>query len=215
MTALLRGVPLEHARVLCVVVHGRGQSPEAMEEAITRHLTTPDVAYVLPRADTGSWYAARAVDPLTGVTRGELSRSLDRLEGAVAAARAVTPGLPMLLAGFSQGACLSLEHAFRRGPWQGGLVAFTGCRVGVVSDERPSEALRDLPVYLTGGDADPWIPVEAFAEAAAALGSAQARLRADMFPGRGHEVSALELRVLDAMLGDLAAGRTVSWGSAA
>ena len=76
-------------------------------------------------------------------------------------------------------------------------------------------ALAALPVYLTGGDADPWIPVSAFAEAAAAVGGAHARLRADLFPGRGHEVSAAEIAVLDAMLADLAAGRPVSLERAA
>jgi phospholipase/carboxylesterase len=203
------GAPLEQARVVCVVVHGRGQTPEDMVDSLTRRLTAPDVVYVLPRAEGKSWYTAKAVDPLTEVTRGQLAASLAVLGEAVALAR----GRPLLVAGFSQGACLSLEHAFRHGPWAGGLVAFTGCRVGRAGDARPAETLAGMPVYLSGGDADPWIPVSAFAEAAAALASAQARLRADVFPGRAHEISALELAVLDEMLGDLAAGRPVTWGA--
>lgn len=206
------GVALDRARVVCVFVHGRGQSPEAMQADVLRHLATQGVAYVLPRAPGGSWYAARAVDGLTEVSRAELGQSLVGLAGVI---DRVGTGVPMLLGGFSQGACLALEYAFARGPWPGALAALTGCRVGQEGDARPENDLAALPVYLSGGDADPWIPVAAFAGAAAALGSARARLRADLFPGRAHEVSATEIAMLDGMLADLAAGRPVGFEGAA
>lgn len=43
-------VRLHKAQVICVFVHGRGQSPEAMKDGVNRPLSTPGVAYVLPRA---------------------------------------------------------------------------------------------------------------------------------------------------------------------
>jgi phospholipase/carboxylesterase len=201
------GVPLAEARVICVFVHGRGQSPEAMEDGVIRHLSTPGVSYVLPRAPGGIWYTARAVDALTDDSRAALGQSVALLRNVIAAARAQAPGVPVLLGGFSQGACLSLELAFADGPWPGALVALTGCRVGQQTDVRARSNLNGMPVYLTGGDADPWISVQAFAEAAADLGLAQARLRADVFPGRGHEASKSEIDMLDAMLNNLATGR--------
>ena len=205
------GVPLAQAKAICVFVHGRGQSPEAMQEGVIRHLATPGVANVLPRAPQGVWYAARAVDALTDDARVALAGSLALLRGVIAAAMT---GAPLVVAGFSQGACLALELAFADGPWPGALVALTGCRVGQVGDARARHNLGGMPVYLTGGDADPWIPVQAFAAAAAAdLGLAQARLRADVFPGRGHKVSAVEIGMLDAVLADLADGRAVAWGA--
>jgi phospholipase/carboxylesterase len=202
---LTLGVAPDRARVQCILVHGRGQTPEDMEEAVIRRLSATDVAWHLPRAEGKSWYAARAVDPLTDTTRDELGRSLTGLARAVATAR-VGSG-PLVLAGFSQGACLSLEHAFSGAVVPDAVVAFTGCRVGVAGDDRPGTLPDGLPVYLSGGDADPWIPVSAFAEAVADLGQAGARLRADLFPGRGHEVSGAEIAMLDAVLADLAAGR--------
>ena len=75
------------------------------------------------------------------------------------------------------------------------------------ADARSEAAPAGVPVYLSGGDADPWIPVPAFADAAQSLGRQGARLRADLFPGRGHEVSDPEIAMLDGMLKDLAAGR--------
>lgn len=201
------GAPVAEAEALCVFVHGRGQSPEAMDEAVIRHLRTPGVAHVLPRAADGSWYRALAVDPLTETARAELARSLADLAALVAALRAEAPGRPLLLAGFSQGACLALEHAFAGGDADA-VAALTGCRVGVAGDARPAALRAGLPVYLTAGQDDPWIALPAFAQAAVELGRGGARLRADVFPGRPHAVAPAEIAMLDAMLADLSAGRT-------
>jgi phospholipase/carboxylesterase len=180
------------ARAVCVLVHGRGQSPEEMQSHILARLAAPGVAFVLPRAPLGSWYGARAIDPLTADTRSALAAALDHLGGDIATARAAHPDLPLLLAGFSQGACLSMEYGFAGRTAPDALVALTGCRVGVP----------------TGSDADPWIPVTAFAEAALELGQARARLRADLFPDRGHEVSDSEIAMLAAILADLVSGNS-------
>lgn len=203
------GCSLDKAQVTCVLVHGRGQSPEAMLDHVVRHLALDGVAWVLPRAPGGSWYAARAIDPLTDATRTELSTALDGLAHVIGKVR-VQSARPVALAGFSQGACLSLEHAFTGHDPVEAVLAFTGCRVGQTSDERPHALPRGLPVYLSGGDADPWIPVSAFAEAAAELGTQGAALRADLFPGRGHEVSAPERAMLAAVLTALAQDRPVT-----
>ncbi|MFM7333091.1 MAG: alpha/beta hydrolase [Tabrizicola sp.] len=200
------GVDPGRAKVLCIFVHGRGQSPEEMEAGVIRRLSARDVAYVLPRAEGKTWYNARAVDPLTDPTRAELAASLAGLAAAVSDLRRRAPGLPLVLAGFSQGACLSVEHSFSGQEAPDAMVAFTACRVGVVTDDRPAFLPSGLPVYLSAGSADPWIPVAAFAEAVAELGAAEARLRCDVFPGRAHEVSDPEIAILDSVLTDLAAG---------
>lgn len=193
------------AKALCVFVHGRGQTPEAMVEAILRYLPR-EVTYALPRAAGQSWYAARAIDPLTHETAGELNAARAQVIDVVDALRRAAPGKPLLLAGFSQGACLSLEIAFGGATGIDALAALTGCRVGQAGDHRPAMMIARLPVYLSGADADPWIPVTAFAEAVADLGRGGACLRADLFPGRAHEVSLAEINMLCDMLNDLASG---------
>ncbi len=201
------GMDAAKAKVLCIFVHGRNQSPEEMEAAMIRRLSAPDVAFALPRAVGKSWYNARAIDPLTVTTRTELGQSLDGLGIVIADLRAKAPGVPLVLAGFSQGACLSLEHIFTGQQTPDAVAAFTGCRVGVSGDDRPSQLPPGLPVYLSAGSADPWIPVQAFADTVTELGRAEAKLRADVFPSRPHEVSAAEIAMLDGLLMDLAAGR--------
>jgi phospholipase/carboxylesterase len=206
------GATADRARVLCILVHGRNQSPEAMEAAIVRHLSTPDVGFALPRAGDKCWYRALAVDPLAAETKAELATSLVDLAALVRSLRTDAPGKPVVLAGFSQGACLSLEHAFTGSDAPAAVVALTGCRVGVAGDDRPSRLRPGLPVYLSAGQDDPWIPLPAFAQAAVELGTGGATLRMDVFPDRPHEVSAAEISMLDAVLSDLAAGRVPAFG---
>lgn len=206
------GASSAKAQVTCVFVHGRGQSPEAMVDAVLSRLTAVQVAFCLPRATGASWYGARAIDPLTEITRAELTAACGCIEDAVQAARKAAPGMPLVVAGFSQGACLTLEWLCSGGTTPDAMIAFTGCRVGPPPDLRAPPPLQGLPIYLTGGDADPWIPVSAFADAVASLGQAGAALRTDLFPGRAHEVSAPEIAMLDLTLQDLAAGRPVTFG---
>lgn len=200
---LRHGADLAVAGAVCVFVHGRGQSPEMMVDQVIRHLPQT-VAYVLPRAVGGVWYGARAVDGLTDQTRAELAASMAQVGQCLAQAGG---RVPVLLAGFSQGACLALELACSGQVAPDAVVALTGARVGVAGDARPAALPRGLPVYLTGSDADPWIPLAAFAAAVADLGVQGAALRADLFPGRGHEMGLAEVAMLSSMLTDMVAGR--------
>jgi phospholipase/carboxylesterase len=201
------------AKAICVFVHGRGQSQEEMQSHVMTRLSAPSVAFVLPRALPGAWWDARAVDPLTPVARAQLSDALEHLAAAIVAVRAAAPRRPMLLAVFSQGACLAIEYLCVGLPPPDAVAALTGCRVGVPTDCRSASAPAGTPVYISGGDADPWIPLSAFADAAQSLGARGVKLRADLFPGRGHEVSDAEIAMLDAMLADLSAGRSPAMGA--
>lgn len=74
---LTAGSAPAEAEVLCVFIHGRTQSPEDMMEQVIGRLSVKGVSFCLPRAAGNTWYAARATDALTDVTRGELQASLD------------------------------------------------------------------------------------------------------------------------------------------
>ncbi len=188
------------AGVACVLIHGRGQTPEDMAE-IAAATGARACRFVLPRAAGQSWYAAKAVDPMTAQTQGELAASLAQVGAAVALARA--SGRPLLIAGFSQGACMAAEYAARVAR-PDALCLFTGCRVGGGGALPP---LDGLPVYASCGDDDPWIPLADFTAMAAGFARAGARVRTDVFPGRPHAVSATEIAALAGLLADLAAGR--------
>ena len=198
---LLLGVSPEEALVHCIFIHGRTQSPEDMREQVISRLKTRGVAFVLPRARGNSWYDARATDALTPTTRHQLAQSVAHVRAlATRLADGRDYPKPLVIGGFSQGACLTLEYAMRHGPWNGAMASLTGCRVGTSTCDRPFADLDCMPAYLTGADKDPWIPVDAFASAAATLARARSRLTCAIIPDRAHEVSDREIATLDEML---------------
>lgn len=214
--ALLMGATPQDASVLCVVVHGRTQSPEIMKDWVVDRLGVENVAFALPRAAGNSWYNAKAVDPLNEATQAQLNDSLAYLGSTIEYLnKNAGTEKPLMLVGFSQGACLSMEYAFSRGPWHGALACLTGCRVGTQTDNLPLKDLASLPVYLTGSDNDPWIPVSAFAEASHAFGRARARLKTELFPGRDHSISDAEIGELKSILLRLQASQQTQADAAA
>ncbi|MFZ3580656.1 alpha/beta hydrolase [Loktanella sp. DJP18] len=202
------------ADIVCVLVHGRGQSPDDMEQLVVRPLNAAGVHYVLPQSGPTGWYAARAIDPLTDDCRAELGAALDQLDEAVTEAVAMAAGKPVLLAGFSQGACLSVEYLMPEGPVVDAAALLTGCRVGTCGDNLPITDLAGLPVYASCGDADSWIPAASYHDMLGDLTRAGARLRTDMLPGRPHTVAAPEIAMIRRMIADMAAQRPVFDGTA-
>lgn len=195
--------PGGRARLLCILVHGRGQVPGDLSP-LSDAARAAGARVVMPVAPGKSWYDARAADPLTPATEAQLMASLDVLHGTVMAAH--DPALPVLLAGFSQGACLVAEYLMRRGGCDGACI-LTGARVGTRAEPLPVRPHRGVPVYLTGSDADPWIPLMAFETLARDLHRTGARLRADLLPGRPHDISVPEVAAFAGMAEALASGR--------
>lgn len=205
-TTVSTGAEVGAAQVVCVFVHGRTQSPAEMIEQVIRHLDAPTTRFVLPKSDGAAWYNARAIDPLTEEASTELNAALAALEHTIAVARADSPQARLVLAGFSQGACLSMEYMMRHGSWDGAACLFTGCRVGVAADDRPVTALPGMPIYASNGDKDPWIPAANFSEMCLTLIEGGARLRTEVFPGRDHGTTPTECAALNEILANVAAG---------
>jgi predicted esterase len=199
-----------------VVIHGRYGAPEAMMEHLVQHLTAPGVHYLLPRAAGNSWYDARGFDPLTRRTRDQVRASIDQISRNIGAAQeAGAPRERVVIGGFSQGACMTLEYAMARGRWPGAACCLTGFRVGCVGDNRPTADLTDMPVYLSNGARDPFITLPEFAETVRELGAAGARLRCDLFPRDAHVMSPPEIATVDSILRRVAEAEPLFCGSAA
>lgn len=205
-TTVTAGADAASAKVVCVFVHGRTQSPDEMIEHVIRNLDASTTRFILPKSDGEGWYNARAINPITETTRSEIDAALGALGRTIEIARSECPNAKIVLAGFSQGACLSMEHTMRNGPWDGALCLFTGCRVGTASDNLPRVALDKMAVYATCGDDDPWIPVPPFQEMVQTLIECGARVKTDAFPGREHCVTTTECGVLNTMLNNLQKG---------
>ncbi len=200
--------PRGPVRAVCLLVHGRGQMPADMVRMVVDHVRLDGVRWVLPVAEGKSWYKAKAVDPLSPETRASLAEGLAAFDALVAAERAAHPGVPVVAAGFSQGACMVAEWVLR-GAAVDALGVFTGCRVGAFETGEPARGLGGLPVYASCGDADSWIPLEAFMGMCGVFGAAGGRIRADVLPGRPHDICPAEVAEFARMLAAVMDGRPV------
>lgn len=208
---MYKGAAADAAQVICIVVHGRGQSQQDMLDMIVSRVAVPHVRFALPKSVGPGWYDARAIDPLTDHTLIQMHDGVRQIADLIKAERTARPDLPVLLCGFSQGACLSVEVLMCQPQIADAVCLFTACRIGAETDNLPLKQLEGLKIYASCGDDDPWIPAVAHHRMIGDLTRAGARLRTDMFPGRPHTVTDTEIAALSDMLHALADG-TAIWG---
>lgn len=211
---IFHGAGPDDAEVICIVIHGRAQTLADMMASVVDRVDMPKVRFVLPKSENVGWYAARAIDPLSDETLKELHIAVNAVADLIQSAKADTPRRPVLVCGFSQGACVATELLMCQPTIADAACLLTACRVGADTDRLPVSRLNGLPVYASCGDEDPWIPQAAYHRMLSDLTRAGARIRTDMFPGRPHEITDTEIAVLSDMLADLAQKRPV-FGTAA
>ncbi len=176
-----------------ILVHGRGASAADIL-GLADELRDPDLAYLAPEASGGAWYPDSFLAPLA---RNEpwLTSALKALGRLVAQASAA--GIPtsrVILAGFSQGACLATEFVARHANRYGGLVAFTGGLIGP-----PGTAfayggeLAGTPVFLGAGDPDPHVPWARVEETASVLSRLGGQVTLRRYPGMPHTINRDEI----------------------
>jgi phospholipase/carboxylesterase len=188
-----------------ILVHGRGHWPETMLDLAMR-LALDDVHFVLPAAAGRSWYPARFIAP---VAENEpwLSHALEAYDAAVGRlADAGWPADRLVLAGFSQGACLTLEYVARHPRRYGGVAALTGGLIGEDSELTRPEGLAGTPVLITSAEGDDWVPPGRTQESAQILAAAGADVDLRVFEPGPHGIRPQEVDAVRALI--RAAGAT-------
>jgi predicted esterase len=207
--AVLRGgALLAAARTALILIHGRGASAEdiyPLGEEVAAGV--PGVALVAPQAAGNAWYPQRFLAPLAqnepylGSALGVVAGLVDEIARAGVAAERI------VLVGFSQGACLSLEFAARNPRRYGGVAGLSGALIGPPGSPRaPVGSLDGTPVYLGCSDRDAHIPLASVEESAGILAKLGARVTKSISPGMGHTVNAEELAAVRGIVSGAAAG---------
>jgi predicted esterase len=201
---LQAGAPLEEAAGAVILVHGRGANAAdilGLAQAIDR----PDLTYLAPDAAGHAWYphpftAPRSINqPWLNSALGLLGRMIAELgDGGIPTERVV-------LLGFSQGACLSLEYAARNTRRYGGVVALSGGLIGdAITRADYAGSLAGTPAFLGCSDMDPFIPVARVQESSAIMRQLECEVTERIYRGAGHTVVSDEIeavqRLLDRML---------------
>jgi predicted esterase len=197
---LTYGAPLSEAAGAMILIHGRGASAAdilGLAQAIDR----PDLAYLAPDAAGHVWYprpftvASAMNQPHLGSALNVVSRIIaDLSEDGIPAERVV-------LLGFSQGACLTLEFAARNPRRYGGVVALSGGLIGdVIAPANYSGSLAGTPVFLGCSDVDPFIPLARVQQSTAVMRHLGGDVTESIYPGAAHTVVNDEIAAVDRII---------------
>ena len=187
------GKALDEAKAAMILVHGRGASAQNILE-LAQELPHPDFAYLAPQATNSTWYPYSFLEPMNrnepGITSG--LQVIAELVAHVEAA--AIPAERIVLAGFSQGACLASEFVARHARRYGGLLAFSGGLIGPPDTPRDyAGSLASTPVFLGCSDVDFHIPLARVEETAVTFTTLGADVNKQIYPGMDHTIVPDEL----------------------
>jgi predicted esterase len=183
---------MSEAAAAMVLVHGRGASADDIM-LLARELSMPGFAYLAPQAPGNTWYPNRYSAPIPS-NEPWLSSDLEALKALLSRLEGTVPAERVVLLGFSQGGCLTLEFAARNARRFGAVVGLAAALIGPPGTPRDyAGSLDGTPVFLGCSDVDPHIAaadVTASGEVFERLGG-QVTVR--LYPGLGHQVNSDEL----------------------
>ncbi len=202
---LTTGRALDEARAAVILVHGRGGSAEEIL-GLSQQLNLSAFAYVAPQARDHTWYPESFLAPLERNEPG-LSSGLQMIDDLVNTLG--EQGIPpenIVLGGFSQGACLTLEYVARHARRYGGVFAFSGGLIGPEGTPRDYPGSLDgTPIFIGCSDIDAHIPLRRVEESAEILSGHGAKVDKRIYPKMGHTINEDEIRAVQQMLQDLSA----------
>jgi predicted esterase len=197
---LRAGPAVSEARLVAILIHGRGASAEDIL-GLAQELRAKDVAYLAPQAAGHSWYPYSFLSPIPQNEPG-ITSSLRLIQGLIDdLARQGVPADHLVLMGFSQGACLTLEFAARHPRRYAAIAGLSGGLIGPPGTPRDYPgSLEGTPVFLGCSDVDAHIPLERVRESAGVLRRMAAQVDERIYTGMGHTVNRDELDAVDALL---------------
>lgn len=199
------GAGWDEADRVLVVLHGRDRAPEDLIELFLGQAQAQRTRVLAPFAPDRSWYAGRYDAPIAE-NETAVAEGLAHIGAVMALGTAHGIDLSRtVLAGFSQGACMALEYLLGVPARPAAAAVFTGSVLGIAGDRAQVPDLAGLPVLITGGDADPWLPVADLKASAALMGVYGADVHLEIFPDSDHAVRDRELTLLGQLIDRVAA----------
>ncbi len=196
------GKPLREAKKVLIMVHGRGDNAQNFVQ-LSSEFYANDFAFAAPQAIGNTWYPYSFMmppeknEPHLSMSLSAISELTHNLHGL-----GFKPG-QLYFAGFSQGACLTLEYTARNARKYGGIIAFTG---GLLGDEinvgKYSGDFAGTSVFIGASDHDPHVPEERVHESARVFTEMAAKVTKKIYPGMGHTINQDEINIANLILND-------------
>lgn len=176
-----------------ILLHGRGGSAKDIL-SLADALPVKDFALFAPKAAAHSWYPYSFMAPIHQ-NEPWLTSALHVVKQLVTDIN--NQGIKdenIWFAGFSQGACLTLEFVTRNATRYGGVAAFTGGLIGDrIYSQHYSGDFGNTPVFIGTSDPDPHVPVARVHETTAMLTRMGAAVTERVYPGMGHTITNVEI----------------------
>lgn len=186
-----------------LLVHGRGASAENIMQ-LTGELSIPsDYLVLAPQAANHTWYPERFTVP-TSENQPDLDSALNRIQTIVSFLETEfnIHSNQIIIAGFSQGACLTAEYLKRYPAVYKGAAIFSGGLIGDDSEITTSETkdLAGTPVYMSCDVADSHIPKDRVVTSANTLTNMGADVDLRLYETLGHAIHPEGVAALQAFL---------------
>ncbi|RAI03650.1 phospholipase [Acuticoccus sediminis] len=202
------------ARRAVIGLHGRGAGAEDMG-GLVQSLGFPDLPVFAPEAAGRTWWPTSFLAP-TATIKPHVEAAVRAVDRALAVAEeeGYRPR-DIVLLGFSQGGCLALEYAARRGYPFAAVFGLSAGLIGTADAAGPSSAdlyghapkrfdydadLTGLPVRISVHAQDPHIPLRRARDSADVFTAAGAAVELAVEPGVGHGLTEGDVVALRAAL---------------
>ncbi len=197
---IIAGVKLTQAQKAIIILHGRGGNAND-SIILANHLHLDGFTIFAPEATNHSWYPRSFLAPI--------SDNEPWLTAAISIIREIVDEINHLginrnqiyFAGFSQGACLTLEFVARHASRWGGVVAFTGGLIGEQIDQiNYNGDFEETPIFIASSDPDPHVPVQRVNDSVALLRTMNARVSEKIFMDMGHKIIQQEIDLANELI---------------
>ena len=199
---LQKGPKLSDAKAALILIHGRGSAAEEIM-SLAGYFQFDGMTFLAPQAAGNTWYPLSFLAPVhqnePGISSGiiVIKNLIEELENKGIAKNRI------FLAGFSQGACLSLEFGARNAQKMGGIFAFSGGLIGPQGIKRNySGNFVSTPVFLGCSDNDPHIPLWRVKETNKIYTNLKANVTEKIYHDMGHTINEDEIAIVNNIISD-------------
>ena len=200
---LFTGEKLESAKAAMILIHGRGSTAEEIL-TLSSEFMHPGFLYAAPQALRNTWYPYSFLYPIEENEPG-LSSGLNVIDKLVnKLLKAGFQSKKIILLGFSQGACLTLEYAARNAKRYGGVIGFSGGLIGdKINRKNYKGSFEQTPVFLGCSDVDPHIPKERVDETELIIKNMEGDVTKRIYKNMGHTVNTDEISFVQNLIKSL------------
>ncbi len=197
---MFAGTDLSRAKAVMVMLHGRGAGAHDILSLVPE-LNNQNFTYAAPQALGNTWYPHSFLAPMSDNEPG-LSSGLQVIAEVLEQLKqnGFPPGKVILL-GFSQGGCLTLEFAARNPQRYGGVIGLSAGLIGPEGTPRDYHgSMSGTPIFLGCDEQDFHIPKERVHETKAVFEELEGQVTERIYSNMGHTISRDEIFIVQDMM---------------